>query len=194
MVISDFRFNSFVAAQLCDLGKIGHRLQQFGALCHETVQTLGVKVPVPDAPRRAKRASIESESAELERQIRRHRSEVMQIDSTNTTVRPEPAPGQARRKLVPAIGALHDRELTRRCQTAFREDKGRPLTADGIAVQAMKGKNLDMGDGALRQDITRRFMWTLAQMLKTGIVTKQGWGADARWGMPTGNWAGDTLI
>jgi hypothetical protein len=142
----------------------------------------------------AKRASIESESAELERQIRRHRSEVMQIDSTNTTVRPEPAPGQARRKLVPAIGALHDRELTRRCQTAFREDKGRPLTADGIAVQAMKGKNLDMGDGALRQDITRRFMWTLAQMLKTGIVTKQGWGADARWGMPTGNWAGDTLI
>jgi hypothetical protein len=52
MVISDFRFNSFVAAQLCDLGKIGHRLQQFGALCHETVQTLGVKVPVPDAPRR----------------------------------------------------------------------------------------------------------------------------------------------
>jgi hypothetical protein len=24
----------------------------------------------------------------------------------------------------------------------------------------MKDKNLDMGDGALRQDITRRFMWT----------------------------------
>jgi hypothetical protein len=45
-------------------------------------------------------------------------------------------------------------------------------------------RTLDMGDGALRQDITRRFMWTLTRMLKTGAVTKQGWGADARWGMP----------
>jgi hypothetical protein len=48
----------------------------------------------------------------------------------------------------------------------------------------MKEKNLDMGDGALRQDITRRFMWTLTRMLKTGGVSKQGWGADARWGGP----------
>ena len=74
-------------------------------------------------------------------------------------------------------------ELTRRCQTAFREAKGRPITADEIAVQAMKEKNLDMGDGALRQDITRRFMWTLTRMLKTGGVSKQGWGADAKWAM-----------
>jgi hypothetical protein len=58
------------------------------------------------------------------------------------------------------------------------------VTADEIAVQAMKEKNLDLGDGALRQDITRRLMWTLTRMLKTGGVTKQGWGADARWGMP----------
>ena len=46
----------------------------------------------------------------------------------------------------------------------------------------MKDKNLNMGNAALRQDITRRFMWTLARMLKTGSVTKQGWGADARLG------------
>jgi hypothetical protein len=75
-------------------------------------------------------------------------------------------------------------ELTRRCQTALREAKGHPVTADEIAVQAIKEENLDMGDGALRQDITRRFMWTLTRMLKIGAVTKQGWGADARWGMP----------
>jgi hypothetical protein len=74
-------------------------------------------------------------------------------------------------------------ELTRRCQTAFREanHSGRE---DEIAVQAMKEKNLDMGDGALRQDITRRFMWTLTRMLKDGSVTKQGYGAAARWAMP----------
>jgi hypothetical protein len=78
-------------------------------------------------------------------------------------------------------------ELTRRCQTAFREAKGQLVTADEIAVQAMKHKNLDMGDGALRQDITRRFMWTLTRMLKTGSATKQGWGADARWGAANPN-------
>jgi hypothetical protein len=55
-----------------------------------------------------------------------------------------------------------------------------PITADEIAVQAMKDKNLDMSDGALRQDITRRFMWTLTRMFKTGGVSKQGWGADAK--------------
>jgi hypothetical protein len=41
-----------------------------------------------------------------------------------------------------------------------------------------------MGDVALRQAITRRFMWTLTRMLKTGGVSKQGWGADAKWGLP----------
>jgi hypothetical protein len=49
-------------------------------------------------------------------------------------------------------------------------------------VYRMPAKNLDMGDGALRQHITRRFMWTVTRMLKIAAVTKQGWGADARWG------------
>jgi len=39
-----------------------------------------------------------------------------------------------------------------------------------------------MGDGELRADITRRFLWTLNRMLGRGAVTKQGWGAAARWG------------
>lgn len=78
-------------------------------------------------------------------------------------------------------------ELTRRCQTALREAKGQPVTADEIALTAMGEKNLDMGDGALRQDITRRFMWTLTRMLKNGSVTKQGYGAAARWGFPSSN-------
>jgi hypothetical protein len=48
----------------------------------------------------------------------------------------------------------------------------------------MPAKNLDTGDGALRHDTTRRFMWTLTRLLKTGVVTKQGWGPVARWGSP----------
>jgi hypothetical protein len=124
-----------------------------------------------------KRASIESEIAELELEIRRRRSEVMQIDAATLLF----ASGQAGREPVPASAHFIGGEPPRRCQTGFREAKGRPVTADEIAVQAMKEKNLDMGDGALRQDITRRFMWTLTRMLKTGGchqagVGMRGWG------------------
>jgi hypothetical protein len=72
--------------------------------------------------------------------------------------------------------------------------KARPIKADEIAVHAMKEKNL--GDGALRQNITRQFMWTLTRMLKTRTVTKQVGARMLGWGMPDGVWqpAGETLI
>jgi hypothetical protein len=74
-----------------------------------------------------------------------------------------------------------NRGLSRRVQTALREAEG-PITADAIAAQAMREKGLDMGDGELRADITRRFLWTLNRMLARGVVTKQGRGAAATWG------------
>lgn len=132
----------------------------------------------------AKRAEIEGDIAELERVIRRRRSEVMQIDAAILLFRPDLR--RAKRDVTRFQRSAHFMvgELTRRCQTALREAKGQSVTADEIAMTAMREKNLDMGDGALRQDITRRFMWTLTRMLKTGSVTKQGWGADARWTLP----------
>ena len=135
----------------------------------------------------AKRAQIEGDIAELERDIRRRRSEVMQIDSAILLFRPDLR--RAKRDVTRFQRSAHFMvgELTRRCQTAFREAKGQPVTADEIALTAMREKNLDMGDGALRQDITRRFMWTLTRMLKNGSVTKQGYGAAARWGIPSSN-------
>jgi multidrug resistance efflux pump len=94
-----------------------------------------------------KRASIESEIAELERQIRRHRSEVMQIDATILLFAPNLR--RAKRDVSRFQRSAHfmTGELTRRCRTAFREAKGCPVTADEIAVRAMQEKNLDMGDG-----------------------------------------------
>jgi len=133
----------------------------------------------------AKRASIEGEIAELEREIRRRRSEVMQIDATILLFAPDLK--RAKRDVTRFQRSAHfvTGELTRRCQTALREAKGRAITADEIAVDTMREKCLDMGDGELRQDITRRFIWTLNRMLGRGAVTKQGWGADARWGSPS---------
>jgi hypothetical protein len=130
------------------------------------------------------RASIEREIAELERDIRRHRSEMMQIDATILLFAPTLT--RAKRDITRFQRSAHFMvgELTWRCQTAFREAKGQTVTVDEIAVQAMRDKNLDMGDGALRQDVTRRFMWAPTWMLKPGTVVKQGYGADARWVMP----------
>jgi hypothetical protein len=46
----------------------------------------------------------------------------------------------------------------------------------------MREEGLDMGNGKLRADITRRFLWMLNRLLVRRAVTKEGWGAAApRW-------------
>ncbi len=106
----------------------------------------------------AKRSQIESNIAELERDIRRRRNEILQIDATILLFRPDLR--RAKRDVTRFQRSAHFMvaELTRRCQTALRDAKGQPLTADEIALIAMREKNLDMGDRALWQDVTRRFI------------------------------------
>ena len=53
-----------------------------------------------------------------------------------------------------------------------------------LAVDAMREKGLDMGDGELRADVGRRFLWTLNRMLPRKVVMKDWYGADARWRLP----------
>jgi multidrug resistance efflux pump len=129
----------------------------------------------------AKRAEIEAEIADLERQVRQRQTKLRQLDTAICLFAPNLT--RARREVTRFRRSAHfvTGELSRRVQTALREAEG-PITADAIAVQAIRDKGLDMGDGELRQDITRRFLWTLNRMLGRGVVTKQGWGAEARWG------------
>ncbi len=132
----------------------------------------------------AKREEIAQQIAELERQIRRHKAEIAQIDGTIGLFAPDVK--QAKREVARFARSAHfvTGELSRRVQTALREAEGRAITADEIAVQAMREKGLDLGDGELRADITRRFLWTLNWLLARGAVTKGGYGATARWGAP----------
>ena len=130
----------------------------------------------------AKREEIAKQIAELERQIRRHKAEVAQIDGTIRLFSPDVV--AAKRDITRLARSAHfvTGELTRRVQTALREAEGRAITADEIAVHAMREKSLDMRDGELRADITKRFLWTLNRLLQHGAVTKEGRGAAARWG------------
>ena len=131
----------------------------------------------------AKRQEIETEIAELERQVRRRQGDLRQLDTAICLFAPSLT--RAKREMTRFQRSAHfvTGELTRRVQTALREATG-PITADEIAVAAMREKGLDMGGGELRQDITRRFLWTLNRLLGRGAVTKQGWGAAARWASP----------
>jgi hypothetical protein len=63
----------------------------------------------------------------------------------------------------------------------------RPVTADAIALQAMREKGLDMGHGVLRQDMVRRILWTLNRVLPRGAVVKLGNGALAEWSQTAQN-------
>src|SRR6266567_196111 len=108
-----------------------------------------------------KRDVIGRAIADLERQVRRHKADVAQIDATIRLFAPDVV--QARRQVTRFARSAHfvTGELTRRCQQALREANGEPVTADSIALQAIREKALDLGDGELRADMARRILWTL---------------------------------
>jgi hypothetical protein len=134
----------------------------------------------------AKRAEIGKLIADLQRQERKHKAEMVQLDAAIKLFAPSVT--LAKREATKFARSVNFvvGELSRRCQQALREAGGQPITADQLAVSAMREKGLDLGDGDLRQDITRRFIWTLNRMLPRKVVVKEGWGADARWTLPEG--------
>jgi hypothetical protein len=132
-----------------------------------------------------KRAQIETAIAELERQIRVRRLEIAQLDATICMFAPSVI--AAKREATKFKRSVHflTGELTRLCLDCLRQADGRLVTAREMAVTALHQKGLDAGDAELLTDFTKRIAWTLNRMLGRGAVTKQGYGASARWGLPT---------
>jgi hypothetical protein len=98
-----------------------------------------------------KRSQITGAIAELERQVRKHKHDMAQLDAAIKLFSPSVI--LAKREATRFARSAHFvvGELTRRCMTALREADGQPVTADAVALQAMREKGLDMGDGALRR-------------------------------------------
>lgn len=128
-----------------------------------------------------KRSEIQKAIAVLQREERKHKADMAQLDATIRLFAPSVT--LAKREVTQWTRSVHfvTGELTRRCQQALREAEGQAVTADELAILSMKEKGLAIGDGDLRADITRRFLWTLNRMLGRKMVVKEGWGADARW-------------
>ena len=131
-----------------------------------------------------KRAQIDTAIAELERQIRVRRLEIAQLDATICMFAPSVI--AAKREATKFKRSVHflTGEPTRPCLDCLRQADGRLITAREMAVNALHQKGLDAGDGELLADFTKRIAWTLARMCSRGAVTKQGYGASARWGTP----------
>ncbi len=131
----------------------------------------------------AKRTELEEAVADLEYELRQKRTQIAQLDATLGLF----APGltQARRRLSIFVRSayLASGELTSRCQDALREADGGYVTVEAIVWRAMQDKGLDLADADLRDDFTRRFTWTLNELLGRGAVRKFGSGAGARWGL-----------
>ena len=128
-----------------------------------------------------KRDEAEQEVTRLKQSILQQRSEIYQIEKAIAVLTPSLT--AARR-----IATRHARsryftsgELSRRCQDALRLAGGAWITAEDIALTAMRDKALDPADAELRGDFTRRLLWTLNRFVIRGAVTKDGWGTAARW-------------
>src|ERR1700722_11349693 len=134
----------------------------------------------------AKRDEMLKTVADLERQIRKWKADIAQVEATISFFGPSNVT-QAKREATKFARSAHfvTGELTRRCQQALREADGKEVSADSVAVQAMRDKNLSLGDGELRADMSRRILWTFNRMVRTGAVCKHGNGALATWTLPT---------
>jgi len=132
-----------------------------------------------------KRAEIGKAIADLQCQEHKHKAEMVQLDAAIKLFTPSVT--LAKREATKFARSVHFvvGELSRRCNQALREASGQPVTADMLTVQAMREKGLDLGDGELRADAGRRFLWTLNRMLPRKVVVKDGCGADARWTFPS---------
>lgn len=127
-------------------------------------------------------SEIRGHIAVLEGQIAKHRADLAHVEATarmfdpsydGKRVRPKrPAPP---RSTYFAMG-----EISERCRNALREATV-PISADDVAVQAMRDKGLDLADRKIRSDMIARLIWALHRLAKAGQAERIGHGLGARW-------------
>jgi len=129
-----------------------------------------------------KRAELAGYLADLERRAVQCRADLVHLDSTLRMFNPEFDPDSImpkqpqRRSLYFQMG-----EVAQRCREAIRKAGGQPISADEIAISAIRDKGLDPQDKKLRALFTRRFLWALNRMAKRGEIGKAGDGRNVRW-------------
>lgn len=133
-----------------------------------------------------KRAEIAGIIVSLEKQIREYQRELLHLDATLKMFDPDIKLSEIRPKR-PAYGRsgyFAQGELSDRCHDALRRADGKPVSAEEIAIQAMRDKLLDPGDNKIRSDFIRRLLWTLERLQRNGQIERVGRGIGVRWQLP----------
>lgn len=135
-----------------------------------------------------KRAELRQAISELTHEIYVAKRNLAQLEHTIRLFAPNVT--QAKRQVATFVRSKYFRpgEITRRCQEAFRDAAGDPITVETVVWRAMRDKELDLADAPTKDDFARRFTWALNQLYARGAVRKVGIGVDAKWSLPKPAW------
>jgi hypothetical protein len=134
-----------------------------------------------------KRREIAGEIVELEKQAAQKRADLAHVNAVLRLYDPKAAEESVRPKQL----AFRQRffgngELSRHCLNTLREVEGLAITADDIAIAAMKAKGMPLGDDPLRQKLVSTALAALKRLTKRGVVEKIGEGVGAKWKLANG--------
>lgn len=134
----------------------------------------------------AKREEAQKTLIALRKQAAAKKDEISKLDQAIHVLAPDMR--SARRIATRHARSRHfvSGELSRRCRDAIREADGAGVTAEDIALQAMRDKGIPESNTELREDFTKRLLWTLNRFMLKGDVLKEGWGTAARWKVKEG--------
>jgi hypothetical protein len=129
-----------------------------------------------------KRRDIAGEIAELEKQAAQKRADLAHVNAVLRLYDPKAAAEEVRPKhLAFRHRFFGNGELSRHCLNQLREAEGLAISADDIAIGAMRAKNMPLGDDPLRQKLVSTTLAALKRLSKRGSVEKIGEGVGARW-------------
>lgn len=131
-----------------------------------------------------KRAEITGSIAALERQIRDKQHALAHVDATLKIFAPEMKLTEIKVRQPPHARSPYfvNGEISDRCHEAMRS--GKSVTAQEIAIEAMRDKGLDPEDRKLRSDFVKRIHWALGRMQANGTIERRGKNANVRWLLP----------
>jgi hypothetical protein len=129
---------------------------------------------------REKRSSIAGQIIDLRREIDRLQATLFHVDEVLKLYGEEPADIPTKGRMPKRSAYFGRNEISRRCRDALREFG--TIAADDLSVRAMRDKGLDPeADRKVRADFTRRFLVTLHDFRKNGLVEKIGDKRGVRW-------------
>jgi hypothetical protein len=132
-----------------------------------------------------KRSEIATVILGLEKELGSHRASLVHIDATLKILSPgiKVAQIRSKRPAYARSGYFALRELSQRCQDAVRVSGTKGMSAEELAIQALKDKELDPSDEKLRSDFIKRFHSAMDRLHRTRVVRRIGGGLGVRWAL-----------